>query len=156
MLDSRTKTYRSAFCRRAIVPKLLPDLAHDKARVLDFGCGEDAYWVKYYQALGWDIEGCDLSRPDMKPTGKFDVVMLSNVLNVQRSKDQIEELVRKILPFDPEAVLYNYPQSPRKFHYGENGKNIVRQYFEELFGENFSSKKIRQNVYWLYRVKSSA
>jgi len=116
MTDTRTKTYRSRFCKSALIPQLLPKVFSTLCNksILDFGCGKDAYWVDHYRNQGLDIDGIDLSRPDLKACEQYDIVMLSNVVNVQETHDQLCDLVNKVKGFDPKFVIFNYPSAPRK------------------------------------------
>lgn len=120
MIDTRTKTYRRNFCRNALIPQLLVEafredfLIKEQKAILDFGCGKDTYWVDYYRSYGFNIDGVDLSRPDLEPQEKYHIVMLSNVVNVQETIGQLHDLINKVKSFDPKYVMWNYPTSPRK------------------------------------------
>lgn len=115
MKDARTKTYAKSFCPKAVLPPIALGVAETEGfTALDFGCGKDAYWVAEGRERGIDIDGIDLSRPDLQPKEKYDLVFLSNVVNVQETDEQLKELIEKVFFFDPEIVLFNYPASPRK------------------------------------------
>lgn len=146
--DTRTKTYRSRFCQNALIPQLLTRIFDlTDMSVLDFGCGKDAYWVEKYRAEGINIDGIDLSRPDLTPKNTYDIVMLSNVVNVQENVEQLSDLFNEVLKFNPKYILWNYPQSPRKIcdenlHTTKNmmqkvldlvGKTDIRGYSKNCF-----------------------
>ena len=120
-MDSRTKTYSKPFCPKALVPNALPVVfGHNflmEATILDFGCGKDAYWVNHYRKLGYKIHGKDLSRPDLVTSDSYDIIMLSNVINVQETEEQLNELLACVLGFKPKYLLFNYPSKPRKLEW---------------------------------------
>ena len=124
MQDTREKTYRSHNVKRALVPQLaLEILPSVEASVLDFGCGKDAYWVKNFMERGIDCDGIDLSRPDLSLSygdedGLYDVIMLSNVINVQETLEQLTELLEAVARFchSRTSIVWNYPNSPRKMN----------------------------------------
>jgi hypothetical protein len=122
MTDTRTKTYSKTFCPNAKLPRFIPqvvtELTHSTlltdVSILDFGCGKDQYWVRYYREHGYNIDGCDLSLPNKVTKSIYDVVMLSNVVNVQETVDQLQELFKSVTKYKPAKILFNYPASPRK------------------------------------------
>lgn len=103
-------------------------------RLLDFGCGYSTY-KEYLEACGFEYFGHDLvfrskaarqiTTEDLK-VKKFSTVVMSNVLNCQRSVDQISEsLLTASLAVDQNGYLYlNYTKSPRKMPNVNNEKML--------------------------------
>ena len=56
-------------------------LLHFNQRVLDYGCGRGAD-VRFLQAHGFNVQGFDPWFAPNPPTGSFDVILCSYVLNV--------------------------------------------------------------------------
>jgi SAM-dependent methyltransferase len=104
--------------KNAILPRIIPQLANKNEKILDFGCGKDMIHVKKLREQGYDVEGYDFSLPESYETicGKrYDVIYLSNVLNVQSNEEMLEdlyEIVWKCLKPNG-CVVVNYPYSPR-------------------------------------------
>jgi hypothetical protein len=103
--DSREKTYRKAFTPNALVPKLTRKTLKesdrlDYATILDFGCGKDMLIPNKWREEKIWCDGHDLSLPNKKPRlDSYDVIMVSNVLNVQETNEQLEETINEILSF---------------------------------------------------------
>ena len=141
MQDSRTKTYRLNFCKRAKLPRFFLDTMKNLggAQVLDFGCGKDAYWVKEFRSLGFSCDGYDLSRidvPNKFGVYGYDFIIASNVLNVQENMEQLEATLSTIDYHAPRggmwSLWWNYPQAPRKMDLTkEELLYKVEQHFEK-------------------------
>lgn len=113
--------------RLPVVPQYIKALAPDKdKKILDFGCGQQAFTVRRFEDLGfkntvgYDFpENCvDWSRTyDLKALEKkWDIIMLSNVINVQPSEGHAIELLTNITLNNLEDggfLVFNYPASPR-------------------------------------------
>lgn len=134
MQDERTKT-----ARKSIGTNELPvcyrewggiPLSHRPSlRILDFGCGY-GQGLRHLQNWGYHAHGYDLDpskatqaglHPVMGPEDppkerSYDYVILSNVLNVQSSEQQLIDTLHTALSFlKPNGFLvYNYPAKPRK------------------------------------------
>lgn len=127
-MDSRTRTARKRFGNQ--MPVVYRWLFENHPRrfgkkLLDFGCGFAVYYHMLIRA-GYDWYGYDLDlskiaeyqwevRPD-NHSRAFDVVALSNVLNVQESEDQLRETVLTAAGEVCAGGLFvwNYPNSPRR------------------------------------------
>lgn len=94
--------------------------------LLDFGCGFGQAREAMEQ-MGFDYWGCDLenrgqqskwfkSQHAYQHGQVFDVVIMSNVLNVQASEEQVLEALRTatVCLKDGGILVYNYPDRPRK------------------------------------------
>ena len=90
-MDTREKTYRKAFVPNALVYKVAQVKISKDDRILDIGCGVDEYHPKRLRSHGYTCDGIDLSRPDLTARGKYDVILLSNVLNVQTNIKDLED-----------------------------------------------------------------
>lgn len=138
MADSRIKTYRRNFTERAVIYKWFLNSSVERSEsVLDFGCGADALMVGKLIEEGFhDVSGVDLSIPCQPKLYRWKHILLSNVLNVQESKEQIEDLAETLVKFgDPSGftVYWNYPASPRK---AGLGKQEAVRLFRELLTEH--------------------
>ena len=94
-------------------------LSPERVRVLDFGCGKGARHALALKAAGlaevhpWDIG--DNSPGVGKPSGKYNLVILSNVLNVQPDADDVSRVLQEAWSYVDELgfMILNYPKNPR-------------------------------------------
>jgi len=116
--DSRTKTYRKNFTPKARVYHYALDhvITKHEDDVLDFGCGKDNYWSNRLSQQGYSIDGYDLSISEYMIEKKYSVILVSNVLNVQETEDQLEDTLDSIMRFAQSGtiIVWNYPSGPRK------------------------------------------
>jgi hypothetical protein len=116
--DSRTKTYRKNFTPKARVYQYALDhvITKHEDDVLDFGCGKDNYWSNRLSAQEYSIDGYDLSMPNATSNDTYSVILVSNVLNVQETEDQLEDTLDSIMRFAKSGtiIVWNYPSGPRK------------------------------------------
>lgn len=86
--------------------------------VLDFGSGPQAVHAQRLSEAGYDVTAYDLGMDDyVDLSGRtFDVVLCSNVLNVQPTREAVEGVLAELRSFchPSSIVLMNYPASPRK------------------------------------------
>ena len=84
--------------------------------MLDFGCGKDNYWSNRLSAQEYSIDGYDLSIDEYMIEKKYSVILVSNVLNVQETEDQLEDTLDSIMRFAQSGtiIVWNYPSGPRK------------------------------------------
>ena len=116
--DSRTKTYRKNFTPKARVYRYALDhvITKHEDDVLDFGCGKDNYWSNRLRPQEYSIDGYDLSIAEYMIEKKYSVILVSNVLNVQETEDQLEDTLDSIMRFAQSGtiIVWNYPSGPRK------------------------------------------
>jgi len=116
--DSRTKTYRKNFTPKARVYRYALDhvITKHEDDVLDFGCGKDNYWSNRLSPQEYSIDGYDLSIGEYMIEKKYSVILVSNVLNVQETEDQLEDTLDSIMRFAQSGtiIVWNYPSGPRK------------------------------------------
>ena len=116
--DSRTKTYRKNFTPKARVYHYALDhvITKHEDDVLDFGCGKDNYWSNRLRPQEYSIDGYDLSIAEYMIEKKYSVILVSNVLNVQETEDQLEDTLDSIMRFAQSGtiIVWNYPSGPRK------------------------------------------
>jgi len=116
--DSRTKTYRKNFTPKARVYHYALDhvITKNEDDVLDFGCGKDNYWSNRLSQQEYSIDGYDLSISEYMIEKKYSVILVSNVLNVQETEDQLEDTLDSIMRFAQSGtiIVWNYPSGPRK------------------------------------------
>jgi len=115
-MDAREKTYRKAFVPNALVYKVAQVKISKDDRILDIGCGVDEYHPKRLRSHGYTCDGIDLSRPDLTARGKYDVILLSNVLNVQTNIKDLEDTLNLLMQYVNvgTTIIWNYPNTPRK------------------------------------------
>lgn len=132
-------------------------LPKDTAQILDFGCGKGAPHTQRmgeegYHILGWDIGPNNPGISIPPPNRAYDLVILSNVLNVQPTAEDLtrvlSEAYQHVKPLG--YLICNYPRQPRHNWVSDNklqelvhklssdyiapGKNIylVRRPFEDF------------------------
>lgn len=117
-MDTRTKTYRKNFTPKARVYHYALDhvITKHEDDVLDFGCGKDNYWSNRLSAQEYSIDGYDLSIDEYMIEKKYSVILVSNVLNIQETEDQLEDTLDSIMRFAQSGtiIVWNYPSGPRK------------------------------------------
>ena len=111
---------------RAIVPKYVAEHINKEDSILDFGAGKDALHTKWLREQGFDVtaydfgDNCIEGLHDKEALSKqYKVIMASNVLNVQSSRDMLFETLGQIhdsLEYGGKFVC-NYPSSPRKMDF---------------------------------------
>ena len=120
-MDTRTKTERPAWTPKARIYHYAVDNVINKAKddILDFGSGKHRYWEKRLSHKHYHIESYDLSLTDRTLRPYYTVILVSNVLNVQETVDQLQDTLAKIISFAKSGtrVVWNYP-SPRKMDMG--------------------------------------
>jgi hypothetical protein len=105
------------------------DLDKKSTAILDFGAGKDLPHTKKLRRLGWDVEALEfgdnvtdehirLGDVPIRPGGEgfYDVVIASNVLNVQTSERMMRRTMLQIIGCARRrgTIIVNYPLSPRK------------------------------------------
>ena len=117
-MDTRIKTERSNFTPQARVYHYAVEHVINKTKddILDFGSGKARYWEKTLGKKAYGIDSYDLSLPDRTMRQYYTVILVSNVLNVQETKDQLHDTLKKIVSFGKSGtrIVWNYPISPRK------------------------------------------
>ncbi|MGA0317660.1 MAG: hypothetical protein ACO3LB_08245 [Flavobacteriaceae bacterium] len=117
-MDTRIKTYRKNFTPKARVYHYALEHVIDKDidEALDFGAGKHNYWPIKLCKQGYTCDGYDLSLPEYDMRQYYTVILVSNVLNVQETKDQLHDTLKKIVSFGKSGtrIVWNYPSSPRK------------------------------------------
>lgn len=157
-----TSRNRGAVGAKALVPRVVRERYHgcDGLRVLDFGSGKGNAHVEQMRcAMGvfdWTIEGWEfgnnvgpghLQEASGAYEGMFDVVYLSNVLNVQGCASMMWETLYNAREFmQPEGRLVcNYPSSPRKSDRDADG---VEHMLGAMFGHVTRVAGTKQAPVW--------
>jgi len=110
---------RLAQGRREWRIRLIFQLDPDKARVLDFGCGKGARHSLLLKASGVaNVHPWDIGRNSFgfgKPAGKYNLVILSNVLNVQPNAYDVPRVLKEAWSYVDKLgfMIVNYPKAPR-------------------------------------------
>lgn len=109
----------NSFSKNAIVPRIIPQLVKKDDYILDFGCGKGKVHVKQLKDQGYSVAGYDISIPGSYGESikgkRYDVVYLSNVLNVQSNEEMLEDLFDSVLKclLPSGFIVVNYPYDPR-------------------------------------------
>jgi len=121
---NRTARASGAVGAKALVPRLVRELAAKNEDILDFGAGPKAMHTKDLRRRGYrHVTAYDFGKNviegvhDRKALNYgYDVVFASNVLNTQSSDDMmnwtLNQLRSAVLPKG--KLIANYPESPRK------------------------------------------
>ncbi len=160
-IANATSRNRGAVGARAIVPRVVRErygaVDNDGLEVLDFGAGKDAAHARAMQAAygdvhGWQVRawefGDNVGEHHIQPEqecahrGRYHVVYLSNVLNVQSSWSMLHRTIREAQNFLRWTgdLVCNYPESPRKSDLTvDEVEQALRAYFasvERVAGTN--------------------
>jgi len=86
-------------------------------KILDYGCGMYRTLQYKLRELGYDAHGYDLAFHDTSwgREGYYDVVIASNVLNVQPDAKRAVEVLEELGRIAGRLIIFNYPNSPRKW-----------------------------------------
>jgi len=104
--------------------------------ILDFGCGKHCMQVISFRDLGRDVDGYDLwwdkvappleglYSPKSPPPRKYDIVALSNVINIQDNVRDLTETLLEAKSFVKKKgkMILGYPPDPR--YLGWDAKNM--------------------------------
>jgi hypothetical protein len=128
-LATRTSRGRGAVGMRAIVPRLVAEMATREDAILDFGCGKDALHARKLRERFLNVTPYDFESEFSDPNAlkrKYSLVYASNVLNVQVNEDMLHETIKQLKKVVAEGgrVIANYPASPRKIK-RMNGKKLL-------------------------------
>lgn len=92
-LTAMSRKEASVPCRRLLAQFRIPR----HGRVLDFGCGKGKD-VEHLTALGFDVTGYDPNHRPERPTGKFETILCTFVMNT-RTKEVRDSILREIQGF---------------------------------------------------------
>jgi len=107
----------------AIIPRCIPKLCKKTDRILDYGAGKDCLHAKALGYIGYIVDAhefgdnfVDGRHTPNALSNKYDVVYMSNVLNVQSSIQMLQRTMQEVMGvLEPGGfVVANYPKSPRK------------------------------------------
>ena len=152
------KTARSAgaVSGKAIVPRVVRSMAHKgESWILHYGCGKDAIHAASLRSEGYIVDACDYSLPGSREacTAFYDIVYLSNVLNVQSSLPMLSETLTDVHNLARKCgggscrVVVNYPISPRKLGITTRSmENILKAYFGHVV--RLPKEQVGSNVVW--------
>jgi len=119
-------------------------LKHGLCKVLDYGAGPIAKWTfwlinKGYDVVAYDIgENFNSSIHDSKALSrKYPVVIASNVLNVQPTKQLLKATIKELesLVKEDGVLIVNYPRTPRK-------AELETTEVQKVLGQVFNSTKL--------------
>lgn len=119
-LVNKTSRNTIAIGPNAIVPAYVLSILQPKDNVLDFGAGRDAIHTKRIREAGFYCVAYDFGQNDTEYhqsdalTASYDIVMVSNVINVQLNETMLRATLRQIWVSTLGAAYMNYPLTPRK------------------------------------------
>ena len=134
---------------RAVVPRFVEQNVDKSSKILDFGAGKDCVISKNLISKGFNMTAYDLWCGEGDKlldknalSKKYNVVMMSNVLNVQSSPEMLNETINSVYEVLVKGgILFaNLPNSPRKM--GSNSSRYLNP-IEDIFHTkiNILSKK---------------
>lgn len=120
-----TKTARTkgAVGPHATVPRLVVGIHPRGGSVLDYGAGPKAIHSEMLRSFGFIVTAYDIGEnfnPEVHDknalNNTYDIVMASNVINVQTSAKDIIKVIWELKNAckDNGLVIFNYPKEPRK------------------------------------------
>jgi hypothetical protein len=88
----------------------------DFVSVLDYGCGKNPSHIPALRRRFDAVFKYDVAHFPVRPTGVFDIVAASNVLNVLPTIKSVAQTIADIAAFvKPDGcAIINYPETPRK------------------------------------------
>ena len=111
-----------ATCRKWKHPMAVEKAFHllnEGDTILDYGCGKHMTLMYKLGDMGYDAEGHDLSlfywHGRKVLSSRYDVVIASNVLNVQPDNKRGIEVLEELEGLARHLIIFNYPNSPRKW-----------------------------------------
>ena len=151
---SRTQYVGGSVGGSAVVPRLISDRYPTGISILDFGSGKYPLHTIRLREKGYNVTpydfGNNLTKLHVQKalSRKYDLVFMSNVLNVQSSPKMIATTMNQIkdcMKKSGECIL-NYPTSPRKLGWS-NSK------MEKFLSKNFYVERIpaKTTVVWILK-----
>lgn len=135
-IANRTAHTRGCVGRWAKAPRVVARLATRRMKILDYGAGPEAQHTETLRAMGFDVVAHEIGgniragvHDPEALTRRYDLVMLSNVLN-QPSTAALDATLREVAGLVGVGgfVVANYPGRPRKLPLG-----LVRSRLAEVF-----------------------
>ena len=121
---NKTSRNLGAIGAKAVVPRVVRELANKKDRILDFGAGKSAAHAANLREDGFNVVAYDFGSnvnpeihdPNALEHGPYDLVYASNVLNVQSSIQMLTMTLRQIRSAMAPGGIFvgNFPKEPRK------------------------------------------
>lgn len=142
-----TSRSTGAVGKNAIVPKYIAKIAEGN-KILDFGCGKSAAHVYAMRVEGIDVYGYDyhIAGSQINLLDKYDIVYMSNVVNVQQSKESMENTIKMAWECVKQygVMVFNIPATPRKGFFDgmttAQGNEAVVAFIQQITGEKFFLK----------------
>lgn len=150
---------KGAVGRNAITPRFVVDIVRPDETVLNFGAGKrDPDTGRYYhsdmlRAAGAIVNDYTFGDPKTALKYQYDIVMASNVLNVQGDRsmmwDTLMEIARSVVRGG--IAVFNYPKSPKP---AQIPIPEVMQMIYDVFG--YPPRRVReygnaQNPLWVVK-----
>lgn len=142
------KTFRSAGAiggGKAKLPQYVAHIATPRDLILDYGAGNTIPHTRWLRSLGLNVVAIDQNFDPLVHDinafdRKYDIVMCSNVLNVQKRPEDIVNVIyhlRSLLKPNGVVVL-NYPESPRyiKGITDSDIERVLRKFFKHVSKED--------------------
>jgi hypothetical protein len=142
------KTFRSGGsvgAEKAKLPHYVSHIATPNDLILDYGAGETIPHTKWLRSLGLNVVAIDQKfNPSVHDPyasdRRYDIVMCSNVLNVQTRPENIVKVIYQLqhLIKPDGVVVVNYPENPRKIKdvTDRNIETVLRKFFRYVSKED--------------------
>ena len=125
---------------RAVVPRYVAEHVSKKDTILDFGAGKAALHTKWLKEQGFNVTAYDFGDNIIEGlhdrdalSQQYKVIMMSNVLNVQSSREMLDETLQQVYNSLESGgdLICNYPASPRKMQFFNSTSMIIA--IEQIF-----------------------
>lgn len=114
-----------------VVTQWTEKLGWKNQHVLDYGCGQLEFQSTYLKKIGFIVTPYDIGYARGVLDKPYDIIMISNVLNVQPHLSGLNDILEDIYYILGKEhstgftfALVNYPKSPRKMNWNE--KKLVK------------------------------
>jgi 2-polyprenyl-3-methyl-5-hydroxy-6-metoxy-1,4-benzoquinol methylase len=116
------KSYSKQFSKNQYIVKVLPNYINCEDTILDFGAGTDTFGAKTLHEKGYNVTSWDIGKNTVPGNHsvdaldkKYDVIVCSNVLNIQPSEKDVVNLLSLLSNLlDIGGRLFcNFPRKPR-------------------------------------------
>jgi hypothetical protein len=132
----------------------------DKLKFLDFGAGTEFNQTLQLRKLGFDVTPYDLGGDESVLGKAYDIVFVSNVLNVQPTEEVLVQTLQEIFSIKTKTIIMNYseyrPSWVSKEKAKFNGKSLIEwrpadmlNFIVLVTGKTPKREKIRSSWVWI-------
>lgn len=155
MRVNRTSRSGGAVGGKALVPRLVRKLVSKNKTILDFGAGKKAIHTKRIRRSGYNVSAWDIGdnfNPKIHDAAalkrRYNVVLASNVLNVQPSRQKLKETITQIVSLiaNRGMAIINFPENPRHNIVTDKGVYLLLKKYGRV-------EKMPSNIYILHKKR---